>query len=91
MVPDSSFVFGFFYNILICTKEFLDIIWAKMLGRKQTTWAKTDLFGNRNPQISTIRLGGKDYAFRNIAYFRHNSVGNSNVNIGDVLAHSYRT
>jgi cellulose synthase/poly-beta-1,6-N-acetylglucosamine synthase-like glycosyltransferase len=49
--------FGFFYNILICTKAFFDILWASILGKKQTNWAKTDHLGNRNRSLSAMRAG----------------------------------
>jgi cellulose synthase/poly-beta-1,6-N-acetylglucosamine synthase-like glycosyltransferase len=49
--------FGFFINILICTKAFFDIIWARMLGKKQTNWAKTDHLGNRNRPASIMKVG----------------------------------
>jgi hypothetical protein len=39
-------LFGFLYNILICTKAFLDLLFAKMLGRKQSNWAKTTHLGS---------------------------------------------
>lgn len=34
-------VFMFFYNILICTKAFIDLLAAKILKRNTNFWAKT--------------------------------------------------
>jgi cellulose synthase/poly-beta-1,6-N-acetylglucosamine synthase-like glycosyltransferase len=50
--------FGFFYNILICNKAFFDIILARIFGKKQTNWAKTDHLGNRNRSITITGAGG---------------------------------
>jgi cellulose synthase/poly-beta-1,6-N-acetylglucosamine synthase-like glycosyltransferase len=50
--------FGFLFNILICTKAFLDIGWAKIVGKKQTNWAKTNHLGSKNQQLSPIKFGG---------------------------------
>ena len=50
--------FGFFINILICTKAFLDIIWARLLGKKQTNWAKTDHLGNGNRPLTIVGVVG---------------------------------
>ncbi len=49
--------FGFFLNILICTKAFLDIIWARILRKKHTDWAKTDHLGNRTRPTSVMKVG----------------------------------
>jgi cellulose synthase/poly-beta-1,6-N-acetylglucosamine synthase-like glycosyltransferase len=37
---------AYLYNILICTKAFLDLLAAKMLRRSQCDWAKTRHLGN---------------------------------------------
>ncbi|MCW4046921.1 MAG: glycosyltransferase family 2 protein [Candidatus Bathyarchaeota archaeon] len=42
---------AYMYNILICTKALLDLFAAKMLGKKQVNWAKTQHFGDRNRYI----------------------------------------
>jgi cellulose synthase/poly-beta-1,6-N-acetylglucosamine synthase-like glycosyltransferase len=39
---------SYMYNILICTKALLDLFAAKLLRKKQTNWAKTHHFGDRN-------------------------------------------
>jgi cellulose synthase/poly-beta-1,6-N-acetylglucosamine synthase-like glycosyltransferase len=44
-------LFVYFYNILICTKAFLDLFVAKMLRKSQSSWAKTRHFGNGNRYI----------------------------------------
>jgi cellulose synthase/poly-beta-1,6-N-acetylglucosamine synthase-like glycosyltransferase len=44
-------LFVYFYNILICTKAFLDIFAAKMLRKSQSNWAKTRHLGNGNRYI----------------------------------------
>lgn len=46
-------LFGFLYNILICTKAFLDIAAAKMLGKKQNDWAKTNHLGSGGNYIAS--------------------------------------
>jgi cellulose synthase/poly-beta-1,6-N-acetylglucosamine synthase-like glycosyltransferase len=40
-------IFSFFYNILICTKAFFDLIIGKLVGGKND-WEKTDHFGKSN-------------------------------------------
>jgi cellulose synthase/poly-beta-1,6-N-acetylglucosamine synthase-like glycosyltransferase len=35
----------YMYNMLICTKALLDLFAAKVLGKKQSNWAKTSHFG----------------------------------------------
>jgi cellulose synthase/poly-beta-1,6-N-acetylglucosamine synthase-like glycosyltransferase len=44
-------LFSYLYNILICTKAFLDLFAAKMLGKGQGNWAKTSHIGNGNRYI----------------------------------------
>jgi cellulose synthase/poly-beta-1,6-N-acetylglucosamine synthase-like glycosyltransferase len=44
-------LFVYFYNILICTKAFLDLFAAKMLRKNQSAWAKTRHLGNGNRYI----------------------------------------
>lgn len=44
-------LFVYLYNILICTKAFLDLFAAKMLRRSKSSWAKTRHFGNGNRYI----------------------------------------
>jgi Kef-type K+ transport system membrane component KefB len=36
---------AYMYNMLICTKALLDLFAAKVLGKKQSNWAKTSHFG----------------------------------------------
>jgi cellulose synthase/poly-beta-1,6-N-acetylglucosamine synthase-like glycosyltransferase len=43
--------FAYLYNILICTKAFLDLFAAKMLRKSQSDWAKTHHLGNGNRYI----------------------------------------
>jgi cellulose synthase/poly-beta-1,6-N-acetylglucosamine synthase-like glycosyltransferase len=43
--------FAYLYNILICTKAFLDLCVAKMLRKNQSDWAKTHHLGNGNHYI----------------------------------------
>jgi cellulose synthase/poly-beta-1,6-N-acetylglucosamine synthase-like glycosyltransferase len=42
---------AYMYNMLICTKALLDLFAAKLLGKKQSNWAKTSHFGDRNRYI----------------------------------------
>jgi hypothetical protein len=44
-------LFAYMYNILICTKALLDLFAAKILGKKQSDWAKTNHLGNGNSYI----------------------------------------
>jgi len=44
-------LFSYLYNILICTKAFLDLFAAKMLRKSQSDWAKTRHLGNGNGYI----------------------------------------
>ena len=44
-------LFAYSYNILICTKAFLDLFAAKMLRKSQSGWAKTSHLGNGNRYI----------------------------------------
>jgi hypothetical protein len=44
-------LFSYLYNILICTKAFLDLFAAKMLRKIQSDWAKTSHLGNGNGYI----------------------------------------
>jgi cellulose synthase/poly-beta-1,6-N-acetylglucosamine synthase-like glycosyltransferase len=44
-------IFTYFYNILICTKAFLDLLVAKILRRSQSDWAKTHHVGDGNSYI----------------------------------------
>jgi cellulose synthase/poly-beta-1,6-N-acetylglucosamine synthase-like glycosyltransferase len=44
-------LFAYLYNILICTKAFLDLFAAKMLRKSQCDWAKTRHLGNGNRYI----------------------------------------
>jgi hypothetical protein len=47
----SLLIFTFFYNIVICTKAFADLIVAKALGHNGNYWAKTAHSGNGNGYI----------------------------------------
>ena len=44
-------LFAFLYNIAICSKAFLDVVAAKVLGRSQNDWAKTTHSGSGNGYI----------------------------------------
>ena len=44
-------VFAYLYNIVICTKAFLDLIAASILGRRQVDWQKTRHLGEGNCYI----------------------------------------
>jgi cellulose synthase/poly-beta-1,6-N-acetylglucosamine synthase-like glycosyltransferase len=44
-------LFAFLYNIAICSKAFLDVVAAKVLGRSQDDWAKTTHSGSGNGYI----------------------------------------
>jgi hypothetical protein len=44
-------IFTFFYNIPICTKAFLDLTAAKILGKNRSVWVKTSHLGNGNSYI----------------------------------------
>jgi cellulose synthase/poly-beta-1,6-N-acetylglucosamine synthase-like glycosyltransferase len=49
-------LFGFLYNVLICTKAFLDVISAMILRKKQSDWAKTDHLGSGKNYVSNVDL-----------------------------------
>ncbi len=38
-------IFSFFYNILICSKAFLDLVVGKLVGRGVGDWEKTEHLG----------------------------------------------
>lgn len=42
----SLLIFTFLYNIPICTKAFIDLVFSKLLGKKELYWHKTSHFGN---------------------------------------------
>jgi cellulose synthase/poly-beta-1,6-N-acetylglucosamine synthase-like glycosyltransferase len=42
---------AYMYNVLICTKALLDLFVGKLLGKRQSNWAKTRHFGDRNRYI----------------------------------------
>ncbi len=42
----------FFYNILICTKAFLDLLASKILRKNHSIWVKTSHLGNGNSYIT---------------------------------------
>jgi hypothetical protein len=44
-------LFAYLYNILICTKAFLDLLAAKIFRKRQSNWAKTRHLGNGNGYI----------------------------------------
>jgi len=44
-------LFAYLYNVLICTKAFLDLCVAKILRRSQSDWAKTHHVGDGNCYI----------------------------------------
>jgi cellulose synthase/poly-beta-1,6-N-acetylglucosamine synthase-like glycosyltransferase len=44
-------LFAYLYNILICTKAFLDLLAAKIFRKSQSNWAKTRHLGNGNGYI----------------------------------------
>jgi len=44
-------LFAYLYNILICTKAFLDLLAAKILRKSWSDWAKTRHLGNGNSYI----------------------------------------
>jgi len=46
-------IFSFLYNVLICTKAFLDLTVGKLLGRSDNDWEKTEHLGNGNRYIET--------------------------------------
>jgi len=50
LVPLLAFLY--LYNVAICTKAFLDICGAKILGKKQEDWSKTQHFGDGNRYIA---------------------------------------
>ena len=46
-------VFAYFFNVIICTKAFLDILAAKVSGRNNHYWYKTPHLGDGNRYIDT--------------------------------------
>lgn len=42
----SLLIFTFLYNIPICTKAFIDLVFSKLLGKKELYWHKTSHLGN---------------------------------------------
>lgn len=47
----SLLIFTFLYNIIICTKAFVDLLISKILGRNGSFWIKTAHSGNGNDYI----------------------------------------
>jgi cellulose synthase/poly-beta-1,6-N-acetylglucosamine synthase-like glycosyltransferase len=48
----SLLVFTFLYNIPICTKAFVDLVFSRILGVKNHTWHKTTHSGDGNSYIT---------------------------------------
>jgi len=44
----SLLIFTFLYNIPICTKAFVDLLFSKFVGRKNVSWCKTMHSGDGN-------------------------------------------
>ncbi len=43
--------FAYLFNVIICTKAFLDIVAEKISGRHNSIWSKTPHFGSGNRYI----------------------------------------
>jgi hypothetical protein len=57
----SLLIFTFLYNIPICTKAFIDLLFSKVLRRKNDVWHKTAHSGNGNNYVrkGEIANGGR--------------------------------
>ncbi len=44
-------IFSFFYNVLICTKAFYDLLIGKLFGSTKSDWEKTEHLGKANRYI----------------------------------------